>query len=376
MRRPVRFLLVLFAAALAACAAAGQPEDPVAETAAAEATTPSAEVLAPTAPLTQPPAEAPLSIRGLTGKIAYSYEGDVYVMNADGSGVTRLTSDPAMDFDPAWSPDGARIAFRSHRDGNEEVYLMNANGSSQQNLSNAPAGGDYSPAWSPDGEWIAFMSDRGGNPNLWVMRPDGSDLRQVTDLPGISEYPAWSPDGRRIAFHCTLGKVLPGGAGDFEICVVNADGSRLTQLTDAPGESKLPAWSPDGAQIAFQSNRHGWPTLPGYVPLGYDPGRFGDYDIYIMNIDGSEQRNLTLNPRQDDSFPAWSRAGYLVFTRYGCLIVMTADGQSMVQISKSACTGKDSGQFPDWYQTIRSPTPNRLRTIRPEAFAPGGQVEL
>jgi Tol biopolymer transport system component len=65
----------------------------------------------------------------LTGKVAYSYEGDIYVMNADGSAITRLTTDPAMDFDPAWSPDGIHIAFRSHRDGDEEVYLMNAEGS-------------------------------------------------------------------------------------------------------------------------------------------------------------------------------------------------------------------------------------------------------
>jgi TolB protein len=286
-----------------------------------------------------------IEVNSLTGKIVYSADGDVYVINADGSGRTRLTDNPAEDFDPVWSPDGTQIAFRTHRDGDEEVYLMNADGSDQRNLSNAPNCGDYSPAWSPNGEWIAFMSNRAGNNNIWIIRPDGSGLRQVTDIPGISEYPTWSPDSRRIAFHCTFGRVLSSGTGDFEICVVNFDGTKLMQLTDTPGENKLPAWSPDGAKLAFESNRDGWPTLPDNVPFGYDPGTFGDSEIFIMNIDGSVQINLTNNPREDDSFPAWSRDGYLVFSRYGCLMSMNDAGLGLVQIG--SC--EDGGQFPDWH---------------------------
>jgi Tol biopolymer transport system component len=288
----------------------------------------------------------------LEGQITYSHEGDVYVMNADGSNVTRLTDNPAQDFDSVWSPDGKQIAFRSHRDGDEEVYVMNADGSDQRNLSDSP-GGDYSPAWSPDGTQIAFMSDRNnssGN-SLFVMNADGSDPVQITDIPGINEYPSWSPDGKQLAFHCTFGKRLPGGEGDFEICIVNADGTELTQLTDTEGTNKFPAWSPDGLYIAFESTRDGWPTLPDYVPLGYDEQNYGDKEIYLMLVDGSQAVNVTQNPREDDSFAAWSKDGMLVFTRYGCLMVMHPFLYDPVSITQSPnCAGDDSGHFPDWFQ--------------------------
>ena len=315
-----------------------------------------AETLSPTALPTESPAstadlsDSQIDITSLSGKILFSAEGDIFVINADGTGRTQITDHPAEDFDPVWSPDGTKIAFRTHRDGDEEVYIMNVDGSAQRNLSNAPNHGDYSPAWSPNGEWIAFMSDRAGNNNIWVIRPDGSDLRQVTDIPGISEYPTWSPDSGRIAFHCTFGRRLSTGSGDFEICLVNFDGTELIQLTDTPGSNKLPAWSPDGTRLAFESDREGWPTLPDYEPLGYDPGDFGDSEIYLMNIDGSGQINLTNNPREGDIFPAWSRDGHLVFSRYGCLMVMKDDGSGLAPLG--SCL--DGGHFPDWYQPVET----------------------
>jgi Tol biopolymer transport system component len=233
----LRWLFILLF--LTACAKTGQPVSD-AETPSAADSSP-IESFTPTAPLP----DSQIDIGSLSGKIVYSSEGDVFVINADGTGKTQLTDHPSEDFDPVWSPDGTQIAFRTHRNGDEDVYLMNSDGSDQRNLSN-DRHGDYSPAWSPSGEWIAFMSDRAGNNNIWVIRPDGSDVHQVTDIPGISEYPTWSPDDSRIAFHCTFGNILSNGTGDFEICVVNFDGTDLIQLTDAPGESKLPAWSPDG----------------------------------------------------------------------------------------------------------------------------------
>ena len=148
------------------------------------------------------------------------------------------------------------------------------------------------------------------------MDPDGSNQVRVTDNPGIDEYPTWSPDGTRIAFHCTMGGVNQNGTGDFEICVVNRDGSGLHRLTDTPGENTQPDWSPDGEWIAFESNRLGWPSLPTATPAGYDPDTFGDEDVWVMRTDGSQQRNLTSNPLEGDSFPAWSPDGsWIVFSR-------------------------------------------------------------
>ncbi|MDQ2691800.1 MAG: hypothetical protein M3Y68_07210 [Chloroflexota bacterium] len=284
----------------------------------------------------------------LTGRIVFSSEGDVYTMNADGSDRRRLTDHPDEDFDAVWSPDGTQIAFRSHRDGNEEVYVMNADGSAQTNLTQS-RGADYSPAWSPDGSRIAFASsrDKGGGLDIWVMNADGSDPRRITDERGIQEYPGWSPDGQRLVFACTFGRILPEGVGDFEICVVNADGTGLVQLTDSPGTSKLPAWSPDGNFIAFQSDRNGWPTLPDYTPPGYDSESFGDKEIFVMRADGTNPVNLTNQPREGDSMPAWSRDGYLIFSRDGCLMVITADGQSLVRVTQGIC----ADAFPDWHQT-------------------------
>jgi Tol biopolymer transport system component len=284
----------------------------------------------------------------LIGRIVFSHDDDIYVMNADGTERTQLTTHPEADFDPVWSPDGTRIAFRAHRDDDEEVYVMNADGSGQMNLTNNFVS-DYSPAWSPDGAYIAFASNRlnsSGN-DIWIMNADGSNATRVTDIPGISEYPTWSPDGSQLAFACTFGRVLPEGVGDFEICVVNADGTELVQLTDAAGESKLPAWSPDGNTIAFESNRNGWPTLPDYVLPAYDGERFGEYDLYLMNVDGSNQVNITNNPRQDDSMAAWSQDGLLVYSRYACLMVMSPDSVDSVQLSPNNLC---ADVFPSWWQ--------------------------
>ena len=115
---------------------------------------------------------------------------EIYVMNADGSNQTRLTNDQNYDYSPSWSPYGARIAFRSERDGNFEIYVMNADGSGQIRLTEDP-GDDWHPSWSPDGTKIAFYSNRDGNYEFYVMNVDGSNQTRLTDDPAHDRFPAW-----------------------------------------------------------------------------------------------------------------------------------------------------------------------------------------
>ena len=173
-----------------------------------------------------------------------------------------------------------RIAFASDRDGNWEIYVMNADGTAQTRLTN-DAADDQNPAWSPDGSKIAFQSDRyGSGYRIYVMNADGTAQTRLTGV-GYDENPAWSPDGSKIAFHTR-------GGGSAEIHVMNADGTGQTRLTNNwPIQDFAPSWSPGGSKIAFVSDRD------------------GDDEIYVMNADGTGQTNLTNDPAIDHS-PAWS----------------------------------------------------------------------
>jgi hypothetical protein len=175
--------------------------------------------------------------------MAFSTNGEVYVMNADGTGVTQLTQ--GGGFPTAWSPDGRQIAFNSDRDGDNDLYVMNSDGTGITQLTNDPASdeGDHA-GWSPDGKRFLFSSTRdGGDLDIFVMNPDGSGVTQLTRNFDDDDDPSWSPDGTHIAFQSTR------DGGDEDIFVMNADGTGVTQLTFNDGIfDAVPVWT--GGHIA------------------------------------------------------------------------------------------------------------------------------
>ncbi|TME07386.1 MAG: hypothetical protein E6I71_01005 [Chloroflexi bacterium] len=162
----------------------------------------------------------------------------IAVMNADGSGSVVVTAgygrgEIDSDREPAWSPDGTRIAFR--RSG--EIFVMSADGAGVTNLTNNNSAYDASPAWSPDGTKIAFRSNRTGVFDLYVMNADGTGVTALTADSATEGRPAWSPDGTKIAF-------ASDRDGNYEIYAMNADGSGVVRLTNNPAFDGMPAWTP------------------------------------------------------------------------------------------------------------------------------------
>ena len=145
------------------------------------------------------------------GQTVTSSDGEAWVAGD----IRRLTDASGNDSSPSWSPDGRSIAFTSDRDGNREIYVMDANGDNLQNLTN-DSSQDRSPSWSPDGRSIVFTSDRvgGGNYEIYVMDANGDNVRRLTDHPAEDRAPSWSPDGRHITFDSNRD-------GDYEIYVMD-----------------------------------------------------------------------------------------------------------------------------------------------------------
>lgn len=266
------------------------------------------------------------------GKIAFSSDRDgnfeIYTMDADGGGQTRLTEDPGEDHSPAWSSDGSRIAFVSTRDGNAEIYVMNADGTGQTRLTINSAG-DLGPKWSPDGSQIAFFTNRDGNDEIYSMNPDGSSQVNLTNHPADDSSFAYSPNGTMIAFSSNRDD------SQFDIYTMTASGGGLTRLTTAAGNDINPSWS--SQQIAFQSNRDDTDELYSMGAAGqnqtrltnntdfdHDPSqptdgsriafsssRDGNFEIYLINPNGSGVTRLSNNTAAADIQPALQPLGVI-----------------------------------------------------------------
>ncbi|HKR00651.1 MAG TPA: DPP IV N-terminal domain-containing protein, partial [Pyrinomonadaceae bacterium] len=270
-------------------------------------------------------------------KIAFSTmrEGkwDIFVMDEDGGNQTRLTDFPhdnsvpmpPQATHPTWSPDGKKIAFALNVHSDPGIYIMEENGNDQKKLIGVAEGG-YHPAWSPDGKRIAFIKGLGNTRGLCVVDIDSKSETQLVSDNRQNEYPTWSPDGRSLAFQSA------GQDGHPQIHIINLDGTDRRVLASLLTNDVEPQWSPDGTNLVFRSTSRGALAQSG---------------IYLVDVHGNTRQ--LINPDPEANNPAWSPDGEKIayVVRNGSnadIYVMNADGTNIRQLTK----GTPGNIHPSW----------------------------
>lgn len=211
---------------------------------------------------------------------------DIFVINADGTDLKRLTNDPDLDDEPAWSPDGRQIVFVSRRLGASHLFVLDLdNGQPRPLISDREISG-HRPSWSPDGQWIAFHAEQDGNTDIYKVRFDGTELTRLTTDPGKERCPAWSPDGLSIAFQSQQAKAE---GEQSELYVMDVYGGNQTRLTRNNTYEDDAVWSPKGTELLFISHFE------------------GDPDVFVISADDMEIRHVAT--RDYDRHPSFAPDG-------------------------------------------------------------------
>jgi len=272
-------------------------------------------------------------------------EYQLFTMNVDGTDVVQLThrsaAFPADIEGPEWAPDGSRIAFDGAADdGHAHIFAMNADGSGLTQITSGD-GDEIDATWSPDGTRLAVETQRSpsGPTGIAIVDVATGELHMITENPigGDDAFPAWSPDGTRIAFARSRGSQQFPSA----VFIVDVDGRGLQRVTPRRLNAYRPAWSPDGTQIIFNTND--------------TPERIQDAEIYIVASDGSGLRRLTHEENASAFRPTWSPDGeWILFTRFAFpgqltrsfdIYVMRPDGTDLRPVTSTPDVAENAG---DW----------------------------